>query len=121
MKPYSSCARDPAAQAVVNVRPLAGRGIVVTRPRHQAQHLARSIERAGGRAILFPLIDIAPIAETAALAAIVERLSCYDVAIFVSPNAVDQGLRIVSGGLPENTTVLAVGRATARRLHSAGV
>ena len=37
---------------------LRGRGILITRPREQAQGLANLVEAAGGRAILFPAIEI---------------------------------------------------------------
>jgi uroporphyrinogen-III synthase len=62
-------------------RRLAGRGIVVTRPREQAAGLARLVEAAGGKALLFPAIEI-------------RALDCplslqeYDLAIYVSPAAV---------------------------------
>ena len=37
---------------------LHGRGILITRPREQAQGLAKLVEAAGGRAIVFPAIEI---------------------------------------------------------------
>ena len=43
--------------------PLAGLNIVVTRPREQAAQLAQRIEQAGGKAILFPLLEISPVAD----------------------------------------------------------
>ncbi len=37
---------------------LAGCGVLVTRPAHQASELAEAIENAGGKAIRFPVIEI---------------------------------------------------------------
>ena len=39
---------------------LAGVGVLVTRPSHQAAELSAAIEAAGGHTILFPAIEIAP-------------------------------------------------------------
>ena len=40
--------------------PLAGRTVAVTRPRDQAAPLAACIEAAGGRALIYPLLEILP-------------------------------------------------------------
>ena len=40
---------------------LAGRRVLVTRPRALARGLARRIEEAGGQAVLFPAIEIEPL------------------------------------------------------------
>ncbi|HCJ50705.1 MAG TPA: uroporphyrinogen III synthase, partial [Gallionella sp.] len=47
--------------------PLQGLKILVTRPRDQALQLARGIAQAGGIPVLFPLLDIAPVADSRAL------------------------------------------------------
>ena len=39
-------------------QPLAGKGIVVTRPARQAERLAALIRAAGGEPILYPVIEI---------------------------------------------------------------
>ena len=41
-------------------RPLHGVGVLVTRPRTQANELVSAIEAQGGHAICFPVIEIAP-------------------------------------------------------------
>ena len=63
---------------------LAGRGVVLTRPRELAEAFARLLERRGVRAIVFPTIEIQPLAPPRALS----RLTDHDLAIFVSPSAV---------------------------------
>ena len=68
-------------------------GIILTRPAAQAQAVARLIEAAGGRALLFPALEIFehdPPPETHAI------LNDADIAIFISANAVEFGLRYVA-------------------------
>ena len=72
--------------------PLAGRTVVVTRPRGQADGLAGAIAAAGGTALLFPLLEISPADDPRPLAEAVDRLADTAVAVFVSPNAVDHAL-----------------------------
>ncbi len=71
-------------------RALAGRTILVTRPAGQAERLCRMIERAGGRALRFPLLEIAVVDGTAAEAAgaLLDNYGNYDAMIFISRNAV---------------------------------
>jgi uroporphyrinogen-III synthase len=98
---------------------LAGRGVLVTRPAGMAATLARRIERAGGRPILFPAIDIEALPRPAAL----ERLGQYALAIFVSPTAVERALAAVAeagGPWPATLSVAAVGEGTRRALERAG-
>ncbi len=96
---------------------LAGRGILVTRPAHQAAALAEAIRAAGGEAVVFPAlaIEVVPLDETAA-----RDLAAADIAIFVSPNAVRFGMAAL-GGLPAGMRVFAVGPGSARALAEAGV
>jgi len=95
---------------------LQGRSILVTRPRAQAAQLARLIEQAGGRALLFPAIEIEDVPPPAALS----RLHEFDLAIFVSPTAVAKAMpQIVA--LPERVRVAAVGAGTRRALEKFGV
>ena len=74
---------------------LAGLRIVVTRPRDQAVQLAQRIEHAGGVPLLFPLLDIAPVQDTRVLHEQIARLPRFDLAIFISPNAVHYGMSAI--------------------------
>jgi uroporphyrinogen-III synthase len=104
-------------------RPLAGKGIVVTRPAHQAQALARLIEGAGGRPILFPVIEIRDVDDARPFLDIVDRLDEFDLAVFISPNAVSRAMRPIleRRALPPRLKVAAIGGASVRALADYGV
>ena len=44
--------------------PLQGVGVLVTRPRPQARELVAAIQKSGGNAVQFPVIEIVPRAES---------------------------------------------------------
>lgn len=104
-------------------QPLAGKGIVVTRPAHQAQALARLIEAAGGRPILFPAIEIREVDDPRPFLDLVDRLDEFDLAVFISPNAVNRAIKPIleRRALPPRLKVAAVGGASVRALAGYGV
>lgn len=96
-------------------RPLAGCGVLVTRPAGQAGDLAAAIENAGGTAIRFPAIEIqgrAPAIVQQELAG----LPAPDIVFFASPNAVEFGLSAAAPG----ALLAAIGPATAAALRAHG-
>lgn len=99
--------------------PLAGLNIVVTRPRDQAARLAGCITAAGGKPLLFPLLEIEAVFDEPALHAQVSRLKQADLAIFISPNAVRYGMAAIraTGGLSASLKVATVGQGSARALQ----
>ena len=101
---------------------LRGVRVLVTRPAHQAEALARLIEAAGGEALRLPTIEIAAPADPAALSAVLDRLREFSFAIFISPNAVLQAVPLLRarGGVPETLRLAAVGQGTRRALQEAG-
>jgi len=103
--------------------PLAGKTIVVTRPRAQAAPLAAAIAAAGGQPLLFPLLEISPATDPQPLAEAAGRLADYALAVFISPNAVDHALPAILalGAWPAATTPAAVGQGTVRALAAHGV
>src|SRR3954470_18257221 len=105
--------------AVTRATALAGRGIVVTRPAHQAERLAGLLREAGARPILFPVIEIADVEDPAPLNALIERLDDFDRAIFVSPNAVHKAMTLIAARrvLPGGLTYAAVGSGSVRELQ----
>ena len=96
---------------------LHGRYVVVTRPAHQAQTLSDLIERHGGHAIRFPVLEIVPKTDTDFLQRIT-HLNDYHIALFISPNAVTHAIEAINahGGMPANLQIGAVGQATAAAL-----
>jgi len=93
---------------------LAGVGVLVTRPQHQAAGLVDAIERLGGKAIPFATIEIVA-RDPAQVSADAAQLPDPDIAIFVSSNAVQHGLQHAL-----NARIAAVGPATARAIKAAG-
>lgn len=96
---------------------LDGMGVLVTRPEAQAGGLCRSIEQADGRPIRFPAARILP-PEAPAMAKTL-LMQDWDMALYVSANAVEFAARLVPG-LPNATMNGAVGRASADALASHG-
>jgi uroporphyrinogen-III synthase len=103
--------------------PLAGMGIVLTRPRTHAQPLADRIGAAGGHAILFPALEIITIADTGALNQLIDRLHEYNLAIFISPSAVETGMTLITSRrpVPAHLRIAAIGPASAAKLASFGL
>lgn len=102
--------------------PLAGRGILLTRPIEQTAALAQGIREAGGEAVIFPAIKIVPVKD-AALAACIDQLHTFDAAIFISPNAARHGLAAINAQRewPLHLKVYALGPGTARELAQQGL
>jgi len=100
--------------------PLAGRGILVTRPARQAGGFAEKIAALGGRPIIFPAIVILPPADPAPVARAHAVLAEYDYAIFVSANAVEYGVPDPRRW-PPALIAFAPGPGTADALASVGI
>ncbi|OYW33686.1 MAG: uroporphyrinogen-III synthase [Methyloversatilis sp. 12-65-5] len=102
---------------------LAGRGVLVTRPRAQAAALGAAIRAAGGDPLLLPLIDIEALEDKQAVAAAAGRLDALALAIFVSANAVAHALDVMlplhpwPAALPAAT----VGEQSAQALRARGI
>ena len=104
-------------------RLLDGVGILVTRPAHQADNLCRLIESEGGKAIRFPVLEILDPDNLDALDATIDRLDAFDIAIFISPNAVQKAVNRVRSQRewPKNLHIAAVGRSSAKALDKLGL
>jgi uroporphyrinogen-III synthase len=103
--------------------PLAGKTIVVTRPRAQAAPLAEAIAAAGGQALLFPLLEILPAPDATELQQAASRLGDYALAVFISPNAVEHAVPAIlaAGSWPAALQPAAVGPGTVKALAERGV
>ncbi len=100
-------------------KPLAGLGVLLTRPEGQNEGLAQRIENLGGRVYAHPIFTIRPLFKTSATP-MIPHPNRYDWLIFVSPNAVDHGFMALGQRWPRRAKLAAVGEGTARRLHELG-
>ena len=121
-RPEAAPTPIPSLAAMSPDRPLAGRTIAVTRPAGQAASLARAIEEAGGRALVFPVIEIAPAEDDRELAAACADLDRFHLAFFVSPNAVEHtlGYILARRPWPPGLAVATVGKGSEAALAKAG-
>lgn len=110
----------PLAPPAVARGPLAGAGIIVTRPARQAAGLAAQLAALGATPIIIPAIVILPPADRSALERAHAALELYDLAIFVSANAVEYGVP-ARDRWPPGLAVFAPGPGTATALAAAGV
>ena len=104
---------------------LAGKRVLVTRPRHQAASLAALLRKAGAQPLLLPLIEIVRPADLAALDAAAQAAAAggYDWLFFTSANAVDALWdRIEHLGLPTPlpAQTAVIGPSTGRALERRG-
>ncbi len=102
---------------------LAGKGIVVTRPAQQARTLARLIEDAGATPILFPAIEIRDVEDIGPFTRQIDRLDEFDLAVFISPNAIERAMRLVQARrkLPPQLRIAAIGGGSVKALERHGV
>jgi uroporphyrinogen-III synthase len=107
----------------MRAQPLKGKSIVVTRPAHQAQAFARLLKNAGGRPILFPAIEIRDLEDPGPFLRLMDRLDEYDLAVFISPNAVERAMTLISARrkFPHRLQVATVGGASVRALEGFGI
>lgn len=103
---------------------LSGLTLVITRPHAQAAVSATWFESFGVRVMLFPVLAIEPIAA----ATIDEHFAWHNLPaanaiIFVSANAAEYGVAAIQarGGFSRETTIFAIGKATAEKLGVAGL
>ncbi|HEY4638059.1 MAG TPA: uroporphyrinogen-III synthase, partial [Burkholderiales bacterium] len=100
---------------------LAGRRILVTRPRELAQGLAALIAQAGGEPVLYPALEIRDPEDAGAARAALARLQEFDLAVFVSPSAVRKAFELLRAGWPARVRAAALGAGTRRELEARGV
>jgi uroporphyrinogen-III synthase len=104
-------------------RALAGRHIVVTRPSGQAGGLSDLIRKSGGEPIEFPVLEIRDVEDLRPLNALVDRLDGFDLAVFISPNAVNKAMNLVTArrDWPAKVAAATIGRSSERELARYGV
>jgi uroporphyrinogen-III synthase len=101
---------------------LAGRRIVITRPAGQVETLAEMIRADAGTPIVFPVIEIRDVADVKPLADLVDRLDDFDVAIFISANAVAKAMNLVQSrrAWPAHVRVATIGKGSEKALRRFG-
>jgi uroporphyrinogen-III synthase len=104
---------------------LAGKRIVVTRPRDKAEELCQDLEARGAVPILLPTIGIEPIEDNARLDTAIAQIANYDWIIFTSANGVVAfWQRLVKAGISaaalDTLSIAAIGPATASALRARG-
>lgn len=107
------------------MKPLAGRRVVITRPGAQAEGLAQLVREAGGEPVCIPAIEILPLADPAAFHGVADRLERFDLAIFVSRNAVRSALALLrarpgAAAWPAGLKVATVGQGSREELEQQG-
>jgi len=100
--------------------PLEGVGVIVTRPQRPAAVFASRIAALGGKPLIWSAIVIEPPDDVARLADAHSKLDDYDIAIFVSANAVEFGAR-PGRPWPAALRTFAPGPGTADALAAAGI
>lgn len=94
--------------------------VVVTRPLTQCQPLASRIEALGYRAVVFPLLEILPLADTTALQAALDELASYALIAFVSPNAIAAAFAL-RPDWPQGQHLAVMGEGSRKALASHGI
>lgn len=96
------------------------RPVVITRPQAQAGALASRVAALGREALLFPLLEIHPLPDTAPLRAALRELERYALVAFVSPNAIDAAFA-VRAQWPAGVALAVVGEGSRMALARHGV
>lgn len=102
---------------------LSGTGVLVTRPAHQAAALQKLIADAGGRPFCFPAIEILDPVDQRPLLNAIDRLDTFDLAIFISANAVTKALNVLHARgqrLPPALQLACIGRQSHKELNRFG-
>ena len=108
------------------MKPLAGRKVLITRARHQAQSLASALEEKGATVVAIPAIEIIPPDSYDALDAALWNAKKYQWLVVTSANGAEVlAERLAVLKLPVTTLdslqVAAIGPATARALGEMGI
>jgi uroporphyrinogen-III synthase len=109
----------------VSALPLAGKRILVTRPSGQADGLSALIRKAGGEPLAAPAIEIRALDDPAPFFAVADRLESFDIAVFVSRNAVRNAMELLRARRgaepwPSHLRLAAVGGGSREELEARG-
>ncbi len=103
---------------------ITGKRILITRPRGQAESFAAALRAAGARPVVFPVIEIAPLEDAAALDRALKDLESYHWLILTSVNGVEAVWERLAAhkieALPPDLRLAAIGPKTAGALRAQG-
>jgi uroporphyrinogen-III synthase len=94
--------------------------VVITRPRAQAEPLARAVAALGRDAVVLPLLEIEALADQSTLKDALARLHDYALVAFVSPNAIDAAFAHI-GTWPEGVAIAVLGEGSRAALTQHGI
>ena len=101
--------------------PLAGLGVLVTRPAHQASEFILQLQMAGAETFALPAMEIQPLSLNASTQQRLQKTD-YQLVIFISANAVLYGLPVLQHLIQKPTTkIAAIGGRTAHTLQAQGL
>ncbi|HYC41779.1 MAG TPA: uroporphyrinogen-III synthase [Noviherbaspirillum sp.] len=96
------------------------RPVVITRPLAQATPLAQKLAALGRDAVVFPLLEILPLPDQAALQATLRNVGDYAMVAFVSPNAIDAAFTHIDRW-PPHVALAVVGEGSKAALAQHGL
>ena len=97
--------------------PLAGAGVIITRPTGQCEVLASLVEAAGGHGFILPAMSIEPTSAASDWPSGCPNINEYQLLVFISRNAVKYGVHYLSDC---DMDIAAVGPSTAKSLEAEG-
>ena len=100
---------------------LAGLNVLITRPAAQASTFAEAVQKAHGRPVCFPTLEILGPADKTAVQHALAPLQTVDLLIFTSANAVQYAFPLLPEHIPLNLPIAAIGNATATALTEVGL
>ena len=102
---------------------LAGRHVVVTRPAGQVAHLATALIDQGAIPVIYPVLEIRDLEDIAPVLDATIRLDSFDLAVFVSTNAIEKALALIlpRRSWPAGLRVAALGKSSERELARHGI
>ena len=102
---------------------LNGIKVLVTRPSHQSEHLCKLITEKSGQPVRLPVIDIVEIDDNSALLTCLTHLDEFNLAIFISANAVEKTLPtlLAQRNLPPQLQLISIGKRTTDTLKAWGL
>jgi uroporphyrinogen-III synthase len=90
--------------------------IIVTRAGAPGAELARALGEAGEDSLWLPAFTLGPAPDEGRVTAVLARLATFDLAIFVSPAAVEASASLLPQPWPSKTAIGVVGEGTRRAL-----